>query len=457
MVGLRCCNNAGVILAVLMSGLTSASPATALQAPTVLTLNDALRIAHESNPEFLRTSNDLDVAASSVRSAWGAFLPSLSAGMSFGGSRSTTTVGQDELGVPITSDRPVTYQSSNASQRVGADITLFDGGINMRNLQAQRATYASIEAQVDVQRIALEARVSREYYQLVRALRLIELEQSLLASARERQDRTEQLLRLAARNREDVLGARADVAQAEANLQRARGESDKARLTLATTLGMDPSAAIPVDTVLPTVFNPADLDADALVAEALATSPVVRQREAALRAARHTASAANRRRLPTISADAGYSRGASSQGYSAFGDFNPDDRTGFSFGLSFSLPLFSRFQTSQSIAQAEAAAVDAGYDLNSARLTVERDVRSAVIDLSNAHQTLLLAQQAVEYNRERQRYALERYRLGGIDFITLQQVIDRTAQSERQALDALFGFINARIALEERLGHRLEN
>src|SRR5690606_4956814 len=117
MVGLRCCNNAGVILAVLMSGLTSASPATALQAPTVLTLNDALRIAHESNPEFLRTSNDLDVAASSVRSAWGAFLPSLSAGMSFGGSRSTTTVGQDELGVPITSDRPVTYQSSNASQR----------------------------------------------------------------------------------------------------------------------------------------------------------------------------------------------------------------------------------------------------------------------------------------------------------------------------------------------------
>jgi outer membrane protein TolC len=87
---------------------------------------------------------------------------------------------------------------------------------------------------------------------------------------------------------------------------------------------------------------------------------------------------------------------------------------------------------------------------------VDRDVRAAIIDLDNAYRTLRLAEEQVALNRERLELTQERYRLGGSDFTTLQNVIDRTAQAERQALEALFGFIGARIGLEEKLGHRLE-
>jgi outer membrane protein len=246
------------------------------------------------------------------------------------------------------------------------------------------------------------------------------------------------------------------VAQAEQNVERARGDADKARLVLAATLGMPPTTSITVDTVLPPVFDPADLDVAALVAGALATSPLVKQREAALAAARYSASAARARRLPSISANAGYSRGMSASGYEAFGEFNPGQNYGFSFGLGVSLPLFSRFQTSEQIALASAGAEDAEHDLRGARLTVERDVRAAIIDLDNAYRSLQLAEEQVALNRERQELTQERYRLGGSDFTTLQNVIDRTAQAERQALEALFGFINARISLEEKLGRRLE-
>ncbi|HEX6134558.1 MAG TPA: TolC family protein [Longimicrobiales bacterium] len=442
--------------AMLAALLAGALPASAQQAPTVLTLDEALRIARGANPEFLRSANDLDVAGSAVRSAWGAFLPNLSTSMSFSGSRSTTLVGTDPFGDPLPSPQPVTSKRSSASQGVSTSLTLFDGGATLRNLQARRAAFAGVDALIRVQAVQLEARVAREYFQAVRALRTIALEQTLLASARERLDRTEALLRLAARNREDVLGARADVAQAEQNMERARGEADKARLTLAATLGMDPTTSITVDTVLPAVFDPAELDVEALVANALASSPIVRQRDAALRSAKYGASAARGRRLPSIRASAGYNRGVSATGYEAFGDLNPDKNYGFSFGLSFDLPLFSRFQTSDAIEQADAAAADAQHELRSAQLAVERDVRAAVIDLENAHRTLLLAQEQVEYNRERQQLAQDRYSLGGSDFITLQNVIDRTAESERQAVEALFGFINARIVLEEKLGHRLE-
>ena len=442
--------------AALTALLGVAAPLRAQQAATALTLDEALRIARAGNPEFLRTANDLDVAQNSVRSAWGGFLPSVSTSLSFSGSRSTTLTSEDPFGEPIESPSPVTSTRSSAGQGVSAQMTLFDGGSTLRNLQARRAAYNGVDAQIEAQAVQLDARVSREYFQAVRAVRNIALEEYLLESARDRLARTEQLLRLAARNREDVLGARSDVAQSEQNVERARGEADKARVTLATTLGMHPTTSITVDTALPRVFDPADLDVEALVANALANSPLVKQREAALRAARYSASAARARRLPTISANAGYNRGASARGYGAFGEFNPGENSGFNFGVGVSLPLFSRFQTSEAIAQARANAVDADHDLRAAQLTVERDVRTAVIDLDNAYRSLQLAEEQVALNRERQELTQERYRLGGSDFTTLQNVIDRTAQAERQALEALFGFINARISLEEKLGRRLE-
>lgn len=445
-----------VSAAVLTSVLAFVAPAAAQEA-TLLTLDEALRIARSGNPEFLRTQNDLEVAGSSVRSAWGAFLPSLSTSMNFNGSRSTTLTSEDFFGEPVESPEPVTSSRSSAGQSISTQVTLFDGGTTLRNLQARRASYAGVDAQIEAQAIALDARVSREYFQTVRAVRNIALEEYLLASARDRLERTEQLMRLAARNREDVLGARSDVAQAEQNLERARGDADKSRLTLAATLGMSPTTSISVDTMLPRVFDPADLDVEALVASTLATSPLVRQRQAALTAAKHSASAARGRRLPSISANAGYNRGMSSAGYGAFGQLNPDQNYGFSFGLGVSLPLFSRFQTSEAIAQANAGVGDAGHDLRSAQLTVERDVRAAIIDLDNAYRSLQLAEEQVDLNRERQELTQEKYRLGGVDFTALQNVIDRTAQAERQALEALFGFINARISLEEKLGHRLED
>jgi outer membrane protein len=440
---------AGVLLAL-------AVPAGAQQVAGTLSLDDALHLARTNNPGFQRVRNDLGVAADGVRAAWAsAFLPSLSASLGFSGSRRTAVTGEDPFGHPIRLPESRTATGSSASQGISAGITLFDGFAGVRGLQAQRALYTSTEAQIDAQEIQLVAQVARDYYQAVKTASLIRLEADLLASAQDRLQRTEELMRIAARNRVDVLGARADVAQAEQNLDRARGEADKARLTLAATLGIEPTTSLTLDTVLPPVFDPADLEPDALVARALTTSPTVRQRQAGLAAAQHRSSAARARRLPTLTGSAGYSRSVNQQGYGAFGELNPLNY-GFSFGVTASLPLFNRFQTTVAMSEASAAVEDAGHDLRSARLTAERDVRAALIDLANAYRSLLLAEQNAELSRERQELTQEQYRLGGVNFTELQNVIDRTAQAERQALDARFQFVLARLNLEEKLGARLE-
>jgi outer membrane protein len=452
--------------------LACATPAGAQQVAGALSLDDALRLARSHNPGFQRARNDLDVAWHGVRAAWAsAFLPSLGTTVGFSGSRRTAMTGEDVFGHPVRLPESRTATGSSASQGVSTQMTLFDGFAGVRRLQAQRALFASTAAQIDAQEIQLVAQVSRDYYQALKTASLIRLETDLLASAHDRMQRTEELMRIAARNRVDVLGAHADVAQVEQNLDRARGEADKARLTLATTLGIEPATTLGVepttslgiepttsltlDTVLPAVFDPADLEPDALVARALAGSPVVRQRQAAVEAARHRSSAVRARRLPTLSGSAGYSRSVNQQGYGAIGELSPLNY-GFSFGITASLPLFNRFQTSVAVAEASAAVEDAGHDLRAARLAAERDVRAALIDLANAYRSLRLAEQNAELSRERQELTQEQYRLGGVNFTELQNVIDRTAQAERQALDARFHFVLARLNLEEKLGARLE-
>src|SRR5687767_11670663 len=217
----------------------SATPAAAQQVPDKLTLDDALRIARSGNPAFLKTENDLEIASNSIRSAWAAFLPTLRPSIGFSGGRSRTLTGSDDFGDPVQRPEPLDTRSSSTSWNLGfGGITLFGGGANIRRIHEQRANYAVTDAAIELQRIALDARVSREFYQAVRTLRTIALEESLLASAQDRLARTEELLRLAARNRVDVLGARSDVKQGELNVERARGEADKARLTLTATLGL---------------------------------------------------------------------------------------------------------------------------------------------------------------------------------------------------------------------------
>ena len=79
-------------------------------------------------------------------------------------------------------------------------------------------------------------------------------------------------------------------------------------------------------------------------------------------------------------------------------------------------------------------------------------MRAAVIDLENAYRQLALAEQKAALSAQRLELATEQYRLGALDFLRLQRVIDETSNAERQALDARYGFVRARVALEEKLG-----
>lgn len=420
--------------------------------PAELTLEDAVRLAREHSPAYRKALNDARVAAAQVRQSWGAFLPTLGASLGYNGFSTRTSTGEGNFGEVI-EDEERTVESSSGSHGVSARMTLFDGGAMFREVGAARAQEDAAEATIAAALAQLDAAVRHSWYDAQRAERLIELEARLLASARDRLARSEQLFRIAAATRVDVLGAQVDVASQEQALASARDNARKQRLALLEAVGMPPrdadGFALPGE---PAAFDPATLDVDALVAQALQASPLVLQRRAAAVAADRRAGVARARRWPSIDANVSYSRSLREPGaFDAFGQLDAQQR-GFSFGLSADLPLFSNFRTSAAIAQADANAEDAREDERAMALQTEREVRAAVIDLENAHRQLELAVQKAALSAERLELATEQYRLGALTFLNLQRVIDETSAAERQALDARYGFVRARVALEEKLG-----
>jgi outer membrane protein len=431
-----------------------AAPAAAQErtpVPARLTLEDAIAIARERNPEYLQAVNNVRGQGAQVRAGWGALLPEVSASMSFRGSDSRTVTGSDDFGRPVTLPNPIDFRGSSSSQSVSARMTLFDGLRTFRSWSAARANQEMADAARVVTGNRVDAETTRRFYDAVRARQLITLEERLLQSAREQRENTSRLFRAAAATQEDLLGAEADVANAELALARARGDADKALLAVREYLGIVEDLAFEPEGNLPEATDPSGLGADSLVDRALRGHPQVGRLESVASAAHLRASAARGGRWPSVSVDASFSRGTSLQSYEALFDFNPRNRT-FGFGISVSYPIFTGFQTSAQIAQADMDARNADQQLRAGRLQVEREIRSALIDLQNAFRGVQLAQRASDLSNERLRLARERYAIGAITFANLQLLIDRAAQEERSLINARYTYAAARATLAERVG-----
>jgi outer membrane protein len=422
------------------------------QVPAVLTLEDALQIARQNSPTYLQTLNNAGPSAMGVRQAWAAFIPTLNANLaSFSGSSSTTTIGEGDFGETVEAQER-TVKSSNAGQGISMSLTLFDGGANFNRLSAAKAQVVQTDAAIELQASELDASVTTAFYGARQAAMLVDVELRNLQTARDRHGRNQELFRVAAVDQVALLESERGVITAQQSLRRQEAEAEKQRLSLAQTLGLDVSIPFDIAPETPDVFDPAGLDPEALVSSAITASPAVRQQVAAADAADRQISAARGSRWPTITTSFGWSRGAGESGFGAIGNFNPNDRRGWSFSIGASLPLFTRFQTSASIAQAQASADDAHLGLRQARLQAEQTIRAGLVDLGRAYQEYLDAVRLAELSTDQVELAEEQFRLGALDFLRFQQIVDQDAQAQRQVVQARFAFVNFRVAIERALG-----
>lgn len=474
--------------------------AAAQQSPASLSLAEALATARENNPAFLQQLNDVGVARSSVRAAYGSLLPQLSANAGVG----YTAQGEARFGSVEFGARPETYYSD-----YGLSLNMQVSGASLLQPSVERSQRRATERRVEGAEASLEAQVTQQYLSVLQAREQVAQAEREVARTGEQLRLAEALLEVGSGTPLDVRRAAVTQGQAQVSLVQARNAAEVAALTLGQHIGapLDPSVQL---TSRFEIFAP-EWEAEPLVQAALHNNPALMAARASSDAARTNIQAARSAYLPSLGMNVGL-RGSVYQAGNVnaqvqqqlFGmrqqfesclvnndllrllgrtpadcaRFDPADasieqrirsqaeaeNTGFPFGynrqplsasVSVSLPIFQGFSRQLQVDQARASASDAQQTVRAEELRLRQEVHAAVRNLEAAYETARLQEQVRANASEEFRLAQERFRFGAASSVEVTEAQTRLAGAEQVQINAVYDFHKSLAALEALVGRSL--
>ena len=487
-----------LITALIALVLPHPSEASAQTSPLrALSLDNALRLAHEYNPEFGVQASSLETLDWRRRETWASFVPQATVSNFFG----YTAGGDRQFGDFTLGTRPAQLASV---YNLGLSLNLTGAAfLQPRVVDAQeRAT----RAQVDGASAALVDEVTRAYLAVLQADE--ELEQALVEVERTQAyvGEAEAQVAVGAATPLDIRRAETQEGQAEILLLQAQNAVVTTRLALAQILGSEISPEVTLTTAFP-IFEPGLETAD-LIALALAQNPILRASQSEAAATRAQTRMAQTQYLPTVSLSASWTgsvfqadridplvSNALSQISRQYdgclqdnrisqllgdppGDCAPFDvsnpavaaavrsdvdrvNQGFpfsyrtqpvSFSASVSLPLFTGFSRQLQIEEAQVAAANADRQVQAEQLRLRADVGTALRAVQTARRIAELQAGIRDTSAEELRLAQERFRLGLASSIEVVDAQANLSQAERDEISAIYEFHISFAALESLVG-----
>jgi outer membrane protein len=326
--------------------------------------------------------------------------------------------------IAMTRAQPVSATSGAVSPwitRYGPSVSLgyvlFDFGASEHRLES--AEYRLLAANLTQNRVLQELifQVEQAYYQMIGLDALVRVNTQTLKNVRTALDAAQRRRELGLATAADVYRTETQVAQAQLNLTRSRGDYEKSRGQLATLVGIPVNATIRVQSMsAPPQMKEIVLSLDSLLEQAKVSRPDLVATEAQARAARAAAGAAARAGLPSIEL-------AAATGHTRFHDGRPSANN-YNLGLNLRIPLFTGFRDTYVLRQAEAQAAQAEAARDTLYKQTQLEVWQAYYDLQTATGGIGSTDALVKSAEQTAQAALARYQAGFgsiLDLITAQQ------------------------------------
>ncbi|MFL5554265.1 MAG: TolC family protein [Gemmatimonadaceae bacterium] len=489
-----------LLLISLITGVTRASAQSMAQdsvAPATLTVDQAFSLARRNNPELQQIQNNRIGARASVRSAYGALLPSADASLSFQ---------RQQGGQQIFSGTSLGASSdvNQSNYEIGLSYRLNTATLVAPSLQ--RANRDAVEADITGATETLRGNVSQQYLSELQAEANADLQDSLVVASQQ------QLILAQAR---EIVGSgtqldvqRAEVALGLQKVQalKARNQVEIEKLRLFQLMGTPQPANVKL--VSQFTVTPLTANLQQLIESAHRENPGV----LALRSRQHVADLNVRREKgeysPTLSLSTGvggYTYGYANSNFpvqqaaaqldasragcirteevraalnlsnelaecnamvftSAEAQLIRQNNARFPFNFTksprsisatLSLPLFDGFAREQRLQEAMANRSDARYSVRARELALTADVTAAYLTLVTAEKTVTLQEQNAAKAKQELKLVQDRYRIGATTFVDLTEARVTYERAESDRITAVYDYHKAYAALESAVGHPL--
>ncbi len=428
-------------------GSGSAAPAVSLGSQTPqnvnpLTLEEALRLANAQASSFQQAALNEQIAAEDVKQAQAAFLPKVSAPLSY-------IYTSPAIGLKPGEPRVQSFIANNAISEYQALVNVsgdFDIAGKLRaTLAKNRALLAAAHAGTDVAKRALAQAVLEAYYGLALAIAQRTAAEANLAAAEEFERITSLLLSGGEIAPVDLIRAHLQTIVRRDELERARANEEVAAGSLRVLVGYDftrPISTTDLALVLPDdtefqQFNPSDIS----------RRPEFAQFEAQLRAARQDIRIARADRLPALS-------------YSMNGGFDTDslkgarlkEHSGVSAAVSLTIPIFDWGVTRSKERQARLRVQVAENERTIALRGFTQQFFAARSQAASAAARVRLAREGVLEAQNNLAASIARYRAGEAQIIEVTDAQTLLVTQRAALYQALFDYQTALGRLRQATG-----
>lgn len=412
--------------------------------PVPVSLDEAVRQAQANAPQMTQAVGQTRVASAAYKASIANFLPSLSFYRGAGHQQGSYYL-QGNL-IPTTG-------GWGYNQNYGASIVLFNGGQNVLDYRAARASLDAAQENQIVQRYQIALQVKKQYFAVLAAREAVAAAEDQVKEANEQMAVTNAEYAGGSKSRADSLASAVTVGKAQLALAKARGDLVAGGTQLTHLVGATHEVtATPSDTGLVPTIN---LDSAQLVQLAL-HGPAVQQAEHLVSANRSSWWASLAAYLPTLSV--GYSSGTSwqSQHFVLGGGGGGTRSTSNNLGFGISYSIFSGFQREQRVVTASVDRDNAAASLRDARLAARENIAQYLAQFRTAGIEIQLQRLTIQSAEASVAAKDAQYRAGAVQLVDVLTQQTALAQARQALIQARLDARTAKAQIEAVIGKDIE-
>ena len=440
------------------------------QEPKVLTLEESIEIAKQSNLTVQTAEENLKAAEAQVRAALGGLLPRATASGNYtyfkdiqksviradGGFGFPTPGGDMNEMQPPSGDNEADLielefgAHHNVQSTVNLTQPIFAWGRYYYGYQAAKFNYQATQRDVDAAYNQLRLDVSEAFYGALVAQEFVRVAQQSVSLVEEQLAIAEASLDAGAATNFDVLRAKVQLANAKSTLIRGENGVRTAKNAYKTVLNIPLIEDVTVKGTLEIPENhqmPA-LNLEELIQQALENRPEVRRTQFSEQAAHKQIDIAKTRRLPDLGLFSNYQISQNER-------LTEMNRI-WSVGFQINIPIFDGFATSAAVQQTESVLKQVQLGGDQVKVAVEFEVRGAYLNLLGAQTLIDVQREAVTQARESVRIANLQFKNGIITTVALTDTQLALTQAEVNRLQAYHDYVVGLSRLEKAVGQTLQ-
>lgn len=385
-----------------------------------LTLSDCVALALDQNTQIVQGKFTRDFEDSGIDVARNAFLPRLSA--SWGLSRSINGPREGQFLDPSTNllTTSVGESQTSGNQNVGGtlNMTVFDAS-DFARLSASKHGYRAASMDLESSRQDVVFQVKERYFELLKSMSLLEVQQEQLRVSEESLRRSETLNEVGSSPISEVFGARAALERDRVTLITRENNVELNRLDLGFTLGFGTNVRIvPTETEFSQDWSLADLETS--LSKSVQHPSLLSDRYQMQAAKDNLLATQLGVRMPTLSMNARYSwdlgRDEDFRGVEDL--FLKNYR--YVVGFNLNLPVLNGLNTATNVRRQKVLYLRSLEQYEQGRRQRALDVKRALLNIERLRRNILASEAAVTAAQQEFRLQDEAYNFGAGTFLERQ-------------------------------------